>query len=108
MSVEKSVESAIKEAQARGDFDKLKGKGKPLDLSAYFETPEELRLAYATLKNAGYVSPEVELLQDLAALREMLSRTSDDARQAEIKKRIRETQLRYDILMDRQRKLRKG
>jgi hypothetical protein len=41
MSLEKSVEAIIKEAQARGDFDNLKGKGKPIDLSACFETPED-------------------------------------------------------------------
>ncbi|MCC6987221.1 MAG: DUF1992 domain-containing protein, partial [Anaerolineales bacterium] len=42
MPVENPVEKAIREAQARGEFDNLKGRGKPLDLTAYFETPEEL------------------------------------------------------------------
>ncbi|HMZ07213.1 MAG TPA: DUF1992 domain-containing protein, partial [Anaerolineales bacterium] len=73
MSFEKAVEAIIKEAQERGDFDNLKGKGQPLDLDAYFETPEDLRLAYSALKNAGIISPEVELLQEVAALREKLA-----------------------------------
>jgi hypothetical protein len=50
MSLEKSVEAIIKEAQARGDFDNLKGKGKQIDLSAYFETPEDVSMAYSMLK----------------------------------------------------------
>ena len=45
MSLEKAVEAIIKEAQERGEFDNLKGKGKPIDLSAYFETPEDVRMA---------------------------------------------------------------
>ena len=50
MSLEKAVEAIIKEAQERGDFDNLKGKGKPIDLSAYFETREDVRMAYSMLK----------------------------------------------------------
>ena len=49
MSFEKIVEALIKEAQERGDFDNLKGKGQPIDLNAYFETPEDMRLAYSAL-----------------------------------------------------------
>ena len=36
MSLEKAVEAIIKEAQERGDFDNLKGKGKPIDLRKCF------------------------------------------------------------------------
>ena len=55
MNFDKIVEAIIREAQERGDFDNLKGKGKPIDLSAYFETPEDLRMVYSMLKNAGMV-----------------------------------------------------
>lgn len=61
MNFDKLVESLIKEAMERGEFDNLQNKGKPLDLSAYFETPEDLRMAYSVLKNAGMASAEVEL-----------------------------------------------
>ena len=54
MSFEKSVELAIREAQERGDFDNLKGKGKPINLDAYFETPEDVRMAYSILKSAAW------------------------------------------------------
>ena len=47
MSFDKIVESLIKEAQERGEFDNLPGKGKPIDLSAYFETPK--RYAWRSL-----------------------------------------------------------
>ena len=63
------VEAIIKDAMERGDFDNLPGKGKPIDLSEYFETPEEIRLAHSLLKNAGMTSREVDLLKEIARLR---------------------------------------
>ncbi len=107
MSIEKAVEAIIKEAQERGDFDNLKGKGQPIDLDAYFETPEELRLAYTALKNAGMVSPEVELLQEIAALKERLASTYEETQRNKLKKILHDKQLEFNIMMERQKKLRK-
>ncbi|MEW5940171.1 MAG: DUF1992 domain-containing protein, partial [Chloroflexota bacterium] len=54
-----NVERLIQEAMARGEFSNLPGEGKPIDLSAYFDTPEELRLAYSVLKSADILPQEV-------------------------------------------------
>ena len=108
MSFEKIVEALIKEAQERGDFDNLKGKGQPIDLNAYFETPEEMRLAYSALKNAGIVSPEVELLQEISALKERLTSTYEEAQRSHIKKLIRDKELQLNLMIERQKKHRKG
>jgi hypothetical protein len=62
-SFDRIVEELIQKAQERGDFDNLPGKGKPIDLSAYFETPEEVRVAQSVLKNAGFKSREADLLK---------------------------------------------
>ena len=61
MSLDKIVEALIKEAQERGEFDNLRGKGKPIDLTSYFEAPEETRVAQSVWKNAGMTSPEVQV-----------------------------------------------
>lgn len=108
MNIEKAVEAIIQEAQERGDFDNLKGKGQPIDLDAYFETPEDLRLAYSALKNAGMVSPEVELLQEIAALKERLAGTFEEAQRNRIKKIIQDKQLQFNVMLERQKKHRKG
>lgn len=108
MNFEKIVETLIKEAQERGDFDNLKGKGQPIDLDAYFETPEDMRLAYSTLKNAGIVSTEVEILQEIAALKERLESTYEEVQRNKIKKILHDKQLEFNILMERQKKHRKG
>ncbi|MEW6402977.1 MAG: DUF1992 domain-containing protein [Chloroflexota bacterium] len=107
MSLDKAVEAIIREAQERGDFDNLPGKGKPLDLNAYFETPAELRNAYAMLRNAGMVPAEIELLQDIAALKERLPSISDETERGRVQKTIREKQLQFDVLMERHKRQRR-
>lgn len=103
-----SIETIIREAMERGDFDNLKGKGKPLDLTAYFETPEDLRLAYSVLKSAGMVSPEIELLQEIAALKERFASTHDESLRRKIKRLIAEKQLQFNLMIERQKRQRKG
>ena len=44
----------IKQAMAEGKFDNLSGKGKPIDLTQYYDMPEHLRTAYQMLKNSGF------------------------------------------------------
>ena len=107
MSLEKAVEAIIKEAQERGEFDNLKGKGKPIDLSAYFETPEDVRMAYSLLKNAGMVSAEIDLLNEIAALKERLAVTYEEKARSRIQKMIREKQLQFNIMLERQNRQRR-
>ena len=104
MNFDKAVEAAIREAQERGDFNNLKGKGRPIDLSAYFETPEELRMAYSLLKNANMTPAEVDLLGEIAALKERLSTTYEEKDRSRIQKLIREKQMQFNIMMERQKR----
>lgn len=103
MSFDKIVEALIKEAQERGEFDNLPGKGKPIDLTSYFETPEEVRLAQSVLKNAGMTSPEVEILKEIAELRQVQEAVTDEAKKQEIRKRIEQKQLEFNLMMERQK-----
>lgn len=104
MSLNRAIETIIKEAMERGEFDNLQNKGKPLDLSAYFETPEDLRMAYSVLKNAGMASAEVELLQEIAALKERLAATYEESQRGKIKRIISEKQLQFNVMMERQKR----
>jgi hypothetical protein len=49
MAFDRIVEAMIREAMERSELDNLPGKGKPIDLTEYFETPEEVRLANSVL-----------------------------------------------------------
>ena len=58
------AERRIQEAIERGEFDDLPGKGKPLHLGEDDRSvPEELRMAYRMLKNAGLLPPESRAAQ---------------------------------------------
>jgi hypothetical protein len=103
MSFVKIVESIIQEAQARGEFENLPGKGKPIDLTEYFNTPEDVRVAQTLLKNAGMVSIEIELLQDIAALKETLN-TSKESQKEKVRKQLKEKQLQFNLLMERRKR----
>jgi hypothetical protein len=105
MSFEIIVEELIKEAQARGEFGNLPGEGKPINLTAYFDTAEEVRSVYALLKNAGMVPFEIELLQEIAVLKERLSSDTDESARRQTRKLIQEKQLQFNILMDKQKRL---
>jgi Domain of unknown function (DUF1992) len=107
MSFDKIVEALIKEAQERGEFNNLPGKGKPIDLSTYFETPEDIRVAQSVLKNAGMTSPEVQLLKEIAELRQILAVVEDEKKKEEIQKRIQEKQIEFSLMMERQKKSRR-
>lgn len=104
MSIESAIEERIREAIARGEFDNLPGRGKRLDLSAYFETPEDLRMAYAMLKSNEFVPEEVELIREVEALKEQLGQSTDEEAKQEISGRIQSKYLTLRLLLDRRRK----
>jgi hypothetical protein len=107
MSFDKIVEELIKKAQERGEFEDLPGKGKPIDLSAYFETPEDVRVAQSVLKNAGFASLEVDLLKEIAELKRILASTKDDGKKQDIRRQIEQKQIEFSLIMERQRRQRR-
>jgi hypothetical protein len=100
MSFDKTIEALIKEAQARGGFDNLAGKGKPIDLTEYFNAPAEVRVAQALLKNAGMVPAEIDLLQEVVTLKEMLTIAKNDSEAVAIRKKIADKQLQFNLLVE--------
>lgn len=74
------VERRIAQAQAQGAFDDLPGAGAPLALDDDPLVPQEWRVAYRILRNAGLVPPEVEHLREI---RRLLAHPADDADDAD-------------------------
>ena len=104
MSIEKFVEDQIRKAMAKGEFDNLPGKGKPIDLDGYFQTPEHLRICYSILKDGQFVPEEVEALKEIEALREKLASCSDEAQKERLAKTIREKVLSFNLAMERHKR----
>jgi hypothetical protein len=71
------VEQRIRTAMAQGAFDDLPGRGRPLDLDDDALVPEDLRLAYRVLRNAGYVPEELELRREIADIEALLEQAPE-------------------------------
>ena len=101
MKFDKIVEEKIREAMEAGEFDRLEGAGRPVNLEAYFATPEELRAGYSVLKSAGVVPEEAQLLKEIDETRRELERSPDAARRAELGRHLRQLRLKFDLLDER-------
>ncbi|MEP7085507.1 MAG: DnaJ family domain-containing protein [Betaproteobacteria bacterium] len=76
------AEQKIAEAARDGLFDNLPGAGAPLDLEEDKLIPEDLRMAYRILKNAGYVPPEISALHEVAGLEALVRQAEGEVRSA--------------------------
>jgi hypothetical protein len=76
---EKIVEARIKKAQIQGEFDKLPGKGKPLELNNDQHVPEDMRLAFKILKNANFLPPEIEMKKEIKNTQDLLAGMKDES-----------------------------
>ena len=83
------VERRIAEAELRGDFDRLPGAGRPLELDDDSLVPRELRVAYRMLRNAGYVPEEVQLFAEIGSVERLLSQALTDEERAAATARVR-------------------
>ena len=106
MSIEKFIEEKIRKAMDEGEFDNLKGAGKPLNLDAYFNTPEDIRLGYTLLKNNDFVPEEVELLKEIGVLREKLKNCIDDTEKQILTRKLNEKSLALTIILERNKRKR--
>lgn len=100
---DKLVEQKIREAQEAGEFDRLEGAGRPVNLEAYFATPAELRAGYAVLKNAGVLPEEAALLKEINGLAARLGATRDAPERERLRGEVTELKLKYDLLRERHR-----
>ncbi|HJZ68740.1 MAG TPA: DUF1992 domain-containing protein, partial [Blastocatellia bacterium] len=101
MGIEKFVEEQVRKAMEAGEFDNLPGKGRPIDLKSYFETPEDLRLAYSILKSNNFVPEEIELLKEITALKRRLESCSDVGQKSKLSKEIREKTSSFNMLLEK-------
>ena len=102
------AEKKIREAMEAGEFDRLEGAGRPVNLDAYFSTPEELRAGYAVLKNAGVLPAEAGLLREINELKARLEGCRDAAEREKLVRSIGELTLKYNLLAERQRSKRRS
>ena len=99
--VEDHIARSIAHSEKTGELKSAKSFGKPLDVGeGYQETPEEFRMAFKILKDAGYVPPEVELMRESPVLKQELA-GAISAEESTVKMaRLSELQQKLAILME--------
>jgi hypothetical protein len=85
---DKIIEERIREAQKKGNFDNLKGSGKPIVYENDSHVPEDLRMAYKLLKNANFIPPEIELRKNIKQAEDLLAGMEETPEKYRILKKI--------------------
>jgi Domain of unknown function (DUF1992). len=93
------AEQRIREAIESGSFSDLPGKGKPLPKDELEGVPEELRIGYRILKNAGTLPPELELRKEMVSLEQLILACDDETERAKYRERLTPIKLKYQSLM---------
>lgn len=104
MSIESAIEQIIREGMERGEFDNLKGKGKPLNLNDYFSTPEDVRMGFSILKSNDFVPEEVGIMKELASLKENIGAASNEAERTSLSAKYSDLKLKLNLLLDERRR----
>ncbi len=86
--IDNLAEEQIQSAIRRGEFENLSGKGKPLDLDDDTCIPEELRVAYRVLRNAGCLPPTIALRHEIHELEGLLQYADVGHEQKIIRRRL--------------------
>ncbi len=86
--IDSLAEEQIQSAIRRGDFDDLPGQGKPLKLDDDMGIPDELRVAYRILRNAGCLPPELTLRHEIHELEGLLSQVEMELEQQALRRRL--------------------
>jgi hypothetical protein len=92
-TLDEQIAEQLAESEHNGELQRAPSWGKPLDLHDGFQqTPEELRMGFKILKDAGVVPHEVEMMREVAVLKEQLERCTDEREAAALRQRVADLQ----------------
>jgi hypothetical protein len=104
-TLDEQIARALEDSRKSGELESAKSWGKSqTEDRAFNETPDEFRLPFKMLKDAGHVPPEVEMLREIAALMEELNTLSPgDPRYDHKKTRLADLRLKTAIRLEAMR-----
>jgi hypothetical protein len=103
-----SVDKLIEEWLAEKGCMDLPGAGKPLNLDEYFSWPEDLRVGFSLLKNAGYRPEEVEIMSEIKRLSDQIEKCFDQELGTRLKRKLQEEQVRLNLRFEQSRRRKKS
>ncbi|MEO2219244.1 DnaJ family domain-containing protein [Chromobacterium vaccinii] len=99
---DQEIAAYIRASEKSGELSRTPGWGKPFSFDdGYDATPTELRMGYKILKNAGVVPLEVEMMNELNAMRARLDMLAPESIEAErLRKEIQALQLKVSMQLE--------
>jgi hypothetical protein len=91
----------IAEALAAGELKAAKSYGKPMtEMEGWEQTPEELRMPFKVMKDAGVAPPEIELFHERAKLRQLLEAVSGEADRIKLQQALSELEQKIALRLE--------
>ena len=72
------AEQRIAQAIEKGELKTTGWENRPLPLDDDHMVPDDLKMAYKVLKNAGYLPPEIETRKEITRLEQLIAQTEDE------------------------------
>ncbi|WP_404330907.1 DnaJ family domain-containing protein [Mesobacillus maritimus] len=92
-------EDRIKKAYEDGAFSRMPGFGKPLKSDDLSAVPQELRMAYRMMKNAGYSPEESVLRQEVLTIEDLIKKCQDDTELNQLKNQLSQKLFEYNKMI---------
>lgn len=93
------AEDKIRKAYEDGEFDNLPGYGKPLKLDDLSAIPQELRMAYTVMKNAGLLNEETDIKNELLTIENLLDNCEDEGQRVILQRKLNEKQFKLNQIL---------
>ncbi|QQZ08755.1 DUF1992 domain-containing protein [Heyndrickxia vini] len=95
------TEDRIREAFKNGEFENLPGYGKPLPDDELANIPEDLRMAYRIMRNAGFSPEEASVKKELMTIEDLIKQSKNELNKEELTQKLNEKMLKYNELVSK-------
>ncbi|EFV75602.1 DnaJ family domain-containing protein [Cytobacillus pseudoceanisediminis] len=96
-------EDRIKKAYKDGEFNNLPGYGKPLPFDDLSSVPENVRMAYRIMKNAGFTDEENQMKKEMLTIEDLIKQCEDQEEKKALQKKLNEKMIRFNSMMSKRR-----
>ncbi|MGE5615737.1 MAG: DUF1992 domain-containing protein [Bacillota bacterium] len=98
---DEEIARMLREAERSGELQQAKSYGKPLTSpEGWDDTPEDLRMAFKILKEAGAAPPEIALFHERAELRGQLEACTDDEERERLRLRLAQLEQKISLRLE--------
>lgn len=99
--VEDEISRKLAQAHASGELKSAKGYGQPLaDPEGWSDTPDEFRMGFKILKDAGFYPPEVELMRRRSELRAALAVADESSERTQLAAELASLDQRISVRLE--------